>query len=115
MNIQALAKNMLIATSWLPGGTENYVTNPAGNEGYLNLAWAIAGKPTKIPKTFCTDPATCAIWFMATQVGLRYLGDVQIREHLTLMSQKEFLNLVEANPDVFVVYMPMDTWRKVLK
>lgn len=114
MSLETMLKK-LQSTSWLPMPAGHYLTNAEGNEGPLNLAWAILGRSPNITDNLFSDPKKLAVWFFAKHVAAAKVDSGTVRDYLTLLSDEEFGKFVKANPKVFGQYMAMTAWAKVFK
>ena len=112
MSLETMLKK-LTATSWLPLPAGSYLTNSEGREGTLNLAWAILGKDESVVDTMFTDPKKLAVWYFAMYVGTAKFKGGTVNDYLTILNYQEFGKVVQLNPQVFGIYMPMEVWAEV--
>lgn len=101
-------------TSWLPGPAESYLANPEGRVGRLNVAWVLMGRPDTI-QGFFSKPQSLAVWYMVTALSKEKVSQGTVDDYATLLTQEQFIHLVQSNPAVFEKFMPMHAWVNAFK
>lgn len=110
MNVKDLCVK-LSHTNWMPYHASKYISNWAGLEGQLNLAWVLSGRPTRITPAFFNTPH----WTTAYKLGQAEFKGYPVREFATLLSQDEFLKMSMQYPQVIQRFVDLSDWQRAFK
>ena len=80
--------------------------------GQINLLWAMVGRPEITQGFFDNNLDT---WALSGRICIRKIGEANVRDYATLLSEKEFYKLVQKHPQIFSSYMPMSRWNHIFK
>ncbi len=101
----------LAKTNWTPHHASKYIANWPGLEGQLNLAWVLAGRPSKIDRAFLHGPD----WRKAYELGNQQVENIPLREYATLFNQQDFYNYTLPHMQLIEKFVAFPEWERMFK